>query len=102
MTAFRITEDAKEDLLGIRQYTLENWGTDQSRKYLENISQKLLVLSKNPLLGIAREDFGENIYSFPHGSHLMYYTIAQDQLVLFAVLHTSMVPLKHLEGRSKE
>lgn len=102
MSGFRLTEDAQADLVGIRQYTLENWGANQSKKYLEDITQKLLLLSENPSLGKLRVDVAADVYSFLHESHIMYYIVAQEQLVLFAVLHTSMIPSIHLERREKQ
>lgn len=102
MSGFRLTEDAQTDLIGIRQYTLENWGVNQSKKYLGGITQKLLLLSENPMLGRLRADVAPGVYSFLHESHMMYYTVIQEQLVLFAVLHATMTPSKHLEGREKQ
>lgn len=102
MSKFKITEDAQEDLVGIRQYTLENWGSTQSQKYLEELKQKLLLIAENPLIGKTREDIGKKICSFSHGSHMLYYTLVRKQIVLFAVLHTSMIPENHLEQRPKE
>ena len=45
------------------------------------------------------DDFGKNIYRFPFGSHIIYYlTIADEKIVVVAVLHQSMVPAKHLSS----
>jgi len=39
------------------------------------------------------------VFSFPYGSHMLYYRIEEEQLVVFAVLHQRMVPTEHLQGR---
>jgi len=31
---YRLTPDAQADLLEIRQYSIQQWGTDQARKYV--------------------------------------------------------------------
>ncbi len=37
--------------------------------------------------------------SFPHASHVIYYVVHEQQLVVFGVLHKRMVPVKHLIER---
>ncbi|WP_339666911.1 hypothetical protein [uncultured Pseudomonas sp.] len=37
--------------------------------------------------------------SFTYGSHMLYYRLEKEQLVVLAVLHQRMVPEEHLKGR---
>lgn len=96
---YRLTADAKRDLTNIRHYTLQKWGKQQSTKYLADIRDTIRTLSEMPSMGKRRLDIDEVIFSFPHVSHTIYYTIANKQVVVVAVLHNSMVPSNHLEGR---
>jgi toxin ParE1/3/4 len=98
MPAFRITPDAQSDLLAIRRFTISEWGVEQSRKYLDGLRQTIMLLAETPLLGRTRPDVGEKVFSFPHGSHVIYYLLHRKQLVVFAVLHKRMVPMNHLQG----
>ncbi len=98
--AYRLTPDAQSDLIEIRQYTLNQWGKDQSKKYLSELRQTIKALSKTPDIGKQREDVGADIYSFPHASHVIYYTLCKQGPVIFAVLHKRMVPLPHLLERN--
>ena len=84
---FRLTPDARDDLIEIRRYTLEQWGADQSRKYLSDLRQTIQLLTKTPSIGKSRPDVGTNVMSFPHVSHVIYYVIHKKQLVVFGVLH---------------
>ena len=45
------------------------------------------------------DDFGEDIYSFPYVSHMIYYNTQDSGIVVLAVLHQSRVPIKHLGQR---
>lgn len=99
MPNFRLTPDAKADLIEIRRYTLEQWSADQSRKYLSDLRQTIRLLTETPSIGKARPDVGANVLSFPHVSHIIYYFIHKKQLVVFGVLHKRMVPVKHLIDR---
>jgi len=97
---YRLTPDAKADLIEIRRYTLEQWGADQSRKYLSDQRQTIRLLTETPSIGKSRPDAGANVLSFPHVSHVIYYVIHKNQLVVFGVLHKQMVPVKHLIDRN--
>ncbi len=98
--SLRITPDAKNDLIKIRQFTISHWGKEQSNSYLSELRKKIRLLTGNPAIGMERTDLGTSIFSFPHTSHMIYYTLDTDQLVVFAILHQSMVPTNHLEERN--
>ena len=99
MTNYYLTPDAKSDLIDIRRYTIEQWGKAQSQKYLSELRQTIHLLAETPSLGKSRQDIGESVLSFPHVSHVIYYMLHEQQLVVFGVLHKRMVPVNHLDGR---
>ncbi len=92
MPAYRLTPDAQSDLIGIRQFTLTQWGADQSRNYLADLRQTLRLLAETPSLGKARPELGVGVLSFPHASHIIYYLVHEQHVVVFGVLHKRMVP----------
>lgn len=96
---FRLTRDAQQDLRAIRRYTVDTWGQEQSRKYLQGARETMELLAEFPAQGLAGLDVGEGVFSFPYGSHMLYYRLEKKQLVVFAVLHQRMVPTEHLQGR---
>ncbi len=98
--AYRLTPDAQADLIEIRRYTLNQWGKIQSQKYLFELRQTIKLLSEAPAIGKQHLEVGADVFSFPHASHVIYYTPYQQQVVVFAVLHKSMIPLIHLEDRN--
>ncbi len=101
MGTYRLTTDAGRDLSTIREFTKNQWGNKQSRKYIVELRETLTLLSDNPLMGIQRSDIGEGIHSFPHASHVIYYLLKRKRIVIIGILHGSMVPTKHLEGRKR-
>ncbi len=101
MSDYRLTPEARTDLIEIRRYTLEKWGTAQSQKYLSELRKTLRVLAGTPALGKARAELGTDVFSFPHVSHVIYYVIHEERLVVFAVLHKRMVPREHLGDRER-
>ena len=75
-------------------------GNEQSKKYILELRRLLTLLSDNPSMGIRRRDIDEGVYSFPHASHVIYYIIEKKHLIVTGVLHSSMAPTNHLEGRT--
>jgi len=95
----RLTADAKTDLIEIRHYTIRQWSLEQSKKYLTELRQTFHLLTQKPGIGKPRPDIGPTILSFPHARHVIYFTVYEQQLVIFAVLHKNRVPSNHLEKR---
>lgn len=99
MPLYHLTQDAQSDLIEIRRYTVQQWGDIQSKKYLSELEQTIQLLATNPRLGRLKPDIGSNVMSFPHASHVIYYVTNEPQLIVFGVLHKSMVPFNHLGDR---
>jgi len=102
MFTYKFTQDARADLLNIRKYTLKTWGKEQSAKYLHELNKTLQLLSDSPSIGIQRTDISLTTFSFPYASHIIYYTLDSDFLIVFAVLHKNMVPEKHITNRKQQ
>lgn len=99
MVAYRLTPDARSDLIEIRRFTFQRWGSEQSRKYLSDLRQTIQLLAETPSLGKHRPDVGSEVQSFPYVSHVIYYVVHEQQLIVFGVLHQRMVPQNHLAER---
>lgn len=99
MLTYCLTPDAQADLIDIRRYTVKQWGETQSKKYLSELRQTFRLLTETPSLGKSRPDVGEKVLSYPHVSHVLYYVVHNQQLVVFGILHKRMVPMNHLDGR---
>jgi toxin ParE1/3/4 len=99
MAHYRLTPDAKSDLIEIRRFTIKQWDVAQSQKYLSQLRQTIRLLAETPTLGKSRPDVGADVLNFPQASHVIYYVLHEQQLVVFGVLHKHMVPLNHLSER---
>jgi len=96
---YRLTPDAQSDLIEIRRYTVKQWGAAQSQKYLSELRQIIGLLTETPSLGKSRPEVGLDVFSFPHVSHVIYYVVHEQPLLVFGILHKRMVPLNHLAER---
>ncbi|WP_323816556.1 type II toxin-antitoxin system RelE/ParE family toxin [Cellvibrio sp. NN19] len=96
MGKFLLTDESVEHLKAIANYSRKTWGIQQQKQYLSGLRSVLSQLSETPLMGTLRFT-AEHIYSFPYVSHMIYYRIQQDQIIILAVLHQSMTPEVHLK-----
>ena len=91
MTAiFRITPRAYEDLKNIARYTIKTWGKEQRDRYLEGLDTRFGWLAENPLLGTHRPEVREGYYSYPQGSHVIFYIIRNGFIDIIGIPHQQM------------
>lgn len=96
---YQLSPSAKEDLDGIIDYTLENFGTNQARKYiaaLEKCAERLASGQIARSLPKVHPDIRftkcehHYIFGFPQNDEPFY---------IIAILHEKMDMLNHLEVR---
>ncbi|PCK05163.1 MAG: plasmid stabilization protein [Alteromonadaceae bacterium] len=107
MPRIKLTADAKADLINIRRYGTQRWGSKQSQKYIKSLRKTIDLLAKTPSIG-RRFDIGDfnadglDAWHFSRLRHEVCYSQSSNEIIVFAVLHQSQIPLKHLSGRSLE
>lgn len=92
---FRITPRALADLHDIGRYTAENWGKTQRDTYLAEIDARFAWLAQNPRAGKQRDDVAAGYYSFPQGSHVIFYLIGEDAI---GIPHKQMDILNYFDA----
>ena len=91
MRSFDLTKSAREDLKSIAKFTQERWSVRQRNTYLKEIDQVFRALAKNPAMGRECDEVREGYRKFPHGSHVIYYSqIESDLLLIVRILHVAM------------
>lgn len=97
MSNYILLAQAQKQLEGIRQYTVELWGKEQAKIYLETMTLTFVLLSDNPQIGIDRShDIKAGVMSFRYKRHIIYYRHAKGRLVIIAVLHHGQLPQNYL------
>lgn len=89
MAGFLLSKAAQQDILSIRDYTLETWGEDQARTYLTELRERLEWLAENPALGKKRDEIKAGYHSFPQGRHIIFYRISNDCIEVLGIIHQS-------------
>lgn len=92
MATYVLSQKADQDLFGIYEYTLENWGIDQLKIYSAHIEQALRSLVKHPTdhRSIAREDLAEGCRCHKVQHHWIVYRLKRGQIEVARILHERM------------
>jgi toxin ParE1/3/4 len=77
MAHYRLREKAIQDIQNIWQHSLKTWGRVQAKKYTEDLRKILSLIGDNPHLGRQVDDYPPFLV-MPHGSHLIFYIIADN------------------------
>lgn len=97
MAGFRLTPDARSNLMQIGLYTEQRWGRQQRMDYLKMIDDCFRMLADAPLQGKVRPEIHHRLRSYPVGRHIVFYLIRDEALIVIVnVLHARMDPVCHL------
>lgn len=87
MTSWRLSPQAGEDVLAIGRYTSQEWGEEQSERYLDRLNDTFNRLVPIPGLGRHREDVRPGVFSSPAGRHVVWYRPVDAGIEILRVLH---------------
>lgn len=89
MNGFRLSQQAVTDLEEIYNYGLYHFGNKVAIQYLVSIYDHFNLLVKNPKLGRMRSEIDEITYSIVCNSHIIFYQIESDEILIDRILHGS-------------
>ena len=87
---------AETDLLGIWEYTFEEWDAAQADQYLDELAYAIEQLADHPEMGEQRDYVREGYRVLLVNSHAVYYTVTLPAIHIVRVLHGQMDPSRHL------
>jgi toxin ParE1/3/4 len=91
MSNFTITNKAIADLKEIGRYTLEHWGREQRKLYLQMLDTSFQQLASNPLKGKDCSDIRIGYRKFIAGSHVIFYRQKTAEMIeIVRILHGHM------------
>ena len=97
MPPFKITNKAREDLIGIARYTETTWGRDQRMLYLKRLDSSFYALAENPALGRKCDEVKQDYYKYVEGSHIIFFRLGIDcDIEIIRILHRRMDVASHL------
>jgi toxin ParE1/3/4 len=74
---YRLSPQAEQDLEAIGDYIARD-SAGNARRFIERLTQKFVMLGRNPDIGRARPELRPDLRSFPYGAYLILHRIAND------------------------
>ena len=88
---YELSKAAANDMDGILEHTVINFGALQSKRYFLSIKRCLELLGDNPKMGADATDVRSGYRRFLHQSHVIFYLQTGDKAVrIVRILHKSM------------
>lgn len=84
---YRLSEQAAEDVEYILLKGLLEFGQFQAMTYQNSLKRTFEMLVVMPKIGRASERGHDNELRFLHGSHVIYYRIEPDEIIIEAIEH---------------
>ena len=91
-----LTDAAVGDLRSIRNYTLDQWGEEQEKLYLDALWEKLELILTDPGRWRSREDLFPGCQIASHGKHVILFRIQGRVLQIVRILHGAMDYSRHI------
>ena len=87
---YRLRAEARSDLQEIWRYTRSRWGLRQAKDYRRQLTLALLLLARNPKLGVSCRIVRKKYRKKSVGRHIIYYRIEDGIVTVVRVLHERM------------
>ena len=97
MAAYRLTPKAVDDLDGIYEFTIMNFGLERARRYLNDLHQRFKDLAEHPALGRAVGQLAPGLRRYPYRSHVVFYMPENGDVLIVRVLHEAMDAPRHFD-----
>ena len=97
MAEYRLRPKARSDIDAIWDFTVQTWGVQQARYYVNSLRDICTELAGNPELGKCRDELYKGLRVYPSGKHLVFYLIIENGIDVVRILHGSMDVQRHLK-----
>jgi toxin ParE1/3/4 len=93
---YKLSEAAARDIDEILEQSLVEFGVRQMETYYTLLMRRLELLGGNPAIGSVAEDIRPGYRRFPHESHVIFYTIRTEDVLVVRILHQRMDAIRNI------
>ena len=95
---FRMLPRAAQDLENIYQYSYQEFGGVKAEQYIRGLDFAFNKLATDPQLGIDYSYVKDGLLAYRVVSHVIFFKLGIDGIVIIRILHKSMDHTQHLES----
>jgi toxin ParE1/3/4 len=85
---YKLSVEAEGDVSALYDYTLENFGSEQTLAYLHGLEQCITTIVSNPNIGKDRSEIREGLRSFLYEKHIVFYRSHDDYIRVVRILNS--------------
>jgi len=100
MSSYRLSPEAKDDLLDIRAYTQKKRGIQRAQKYIDALEKRCDELAQSPYMGRERPEIKSGYRSIAEGKHVIFYRVSDSGIEILRIPHGRM-DIEHRLGQTK-
>ena len=90
MPDYRLSVAAEEDIGALFRFSEVTFGPRQTDTYMDGLVRSFQKLAQTPGIGRSAEDLRFGFFRFRYQSHMIFYTIEPERIVIQRVLHARM------------
>jgi toxin ParE1/3/4 len=95
---YRLTREARADLVLIAQYSFQQWGKRQRTKYMSSMMTQFALLAGRPDIGRMRDDIAGKVRSLAHEPYVIFYRARRSSIEILRVIHMSRDVLRIIKS----
>jgi toxin ParE1/3/4 len=76
-----LSAEAEEDIIGIAEYGVRNFGTPHARRYHDELFETLDLIARHPGMARERREIQPPVRIHPFKAHLIVYVLGEDGVV---------------------
>ncbi|MGB0697441.1 MAG: type II toxin-antitoxin system RelE/ParE family toxin [Rhodospirillaceae bacterium] len=99
MAHFKLSEEAKEDLIGIHKHGVYEFGESKADGYFRQLIDRFSTIAESPLLYPEVPEIREGYRRSVCGAHSIYYRVSGESVEIMAILR-SQDPDRRLGSKS--
>ncbi|VAW47879.1 hypothetical protein MNBD_GAMMA04-977 [hydrothermal vent metagenome] len=95
MPEYRLAPKARNDMEAVWLYSSKQWGTQQTARYIDDLTEAFSFLSETPKAGKACDNIRTGYRKYPVIRHVVYYRETTYGVEVIRVLHSRMLATKY-------
>jgi len=93
----KLSAAAAHDIEELLDHSIADFGIHQTENYYDALTRCLVLLGENPELGYVADDIRSGYRRFPHESHVIFYTLEQNDVFVVRILHKRMDAVRNIQ-----